>query len=163
MILDPSRIPEEGVALEGEVDPAALELRPEDLAEAQGPIRCEFWAWKQGEEVFVRGAVRVPVRFQCARCGAFFSTTVEDSAFLCSYLTHEGQTGLDVSGEVREAILLALPRHPWCGPDCRGVCPRCGRNLNEGPCACPPEEASTPWGALDSLPPPGGGGDRSGG
>lgn len=162
MIIDPTLVPEDGVALEGEVAPEALELRPEDLAEARGPIHCDLWAWKQREEIFVRGSVRVPVRFQCARCGAFFSTTVEDSAFLCSYLTHEGQTELDVSGDVREAILLALPRHPRCGPDCRGVCSQCGRNLNEGLCTCPPPAAAAPWSVLDGLNPPDGG-DRSGG
>ena len=44
---------------------------------------------------------------------------------------------IDLSEVLRQNILLALPAHPLCRPDCRGLCPHCGQNLNEGPCDCP--------------------------
>ena len=37
---------------------------------------------------------------------------------------------------VTEAVLLAVPAVPLCCPDCRGLCPTCGRKLNERPCGC---------------------------
>jgi len=43
---------------------------------------------------------------------------------------------IDLSEPVRENILLALPMKPLCREDCKGLCPRCGSDLNEGPCVC---------------------------
>ena len=44
--------------------------------------------------------------------------------------------------------MLALPTRPLCGEECRGLCPRCGANLNAGPCGCP---ASVTGGRLAVL------------
>ena len=43
---------------------------------------------------------------------------------------------LDVSDEAREALALSVPFRALCREDCKGLCPRCGKNLNEGPCGC---------------------------
>ena len=44
---------------------------------------------------------------------------------------------LDLRPLVRDALLLDLPLAPLCQEDCRGLCPTCGADLNEGPCGCP--------------------------
>ncbi len=36
----------------------------------------------------------------------------------------------------REQVLLALPMYPRCTPECQGLCPSCGANLNQGNCGC---------------------------
>ncbi len=43
---------------------------------------------------------------------------------------------LDLDSLLREDILLELPTKFLCREDCRGICPVCGKNLNEGPCGC---------------------------
>jgi uncharacterized protein len=43
---------------------------------------------------------------------------------------------LDLEESVRQYGLLGLPLKPLCDPDCLGLCPTCGRNLNQGPCDC---------------------------
>ena len=43
---------------------------------------------------------------------------------------------LDMSEAVRQYALLALPMKPLCSADCAGLCPTCGKNLNQGPCDC---------------------------
>ena len=48
---------------------------------------------------------------------------------------HDGRK-LELSDQVREALLLELPIAPHCREDCEGLCPRCGADLNDGPCAC---------------------------
>jgi len=48
-----------------------------------------------------------------------------------------GDESLDVSTEVRDALVLAIPMKLLCRDDCRGLCPRCGANLNLEPCRCP--------------------------
>ena len=53
-----------------------------------------------------------------------------------AYLDSEGL--LDLDSLVREQIYLALPMKPLCSPDCRGLCPSCGSNLNIEVCHCVP-------------------------
>ena len=43
---------------------------------------------------------------------------------------------LDLTPVVREDFLLSVPMHALCRPDCKGLCPQCGANWNEGPCDC---------------------------
>ena len=43
---------------------------------------------------------------------------------------------LDLLPMVRDAVHLAVPIAPRCRPDCRGLCPGCGANLNQGQCDC---------------------------
>ena len=43
---------------------------------------------------------------------------------------------LDVSELAREDIILSLPIRFLCSEDCKGLCPVCGKNLNEGSCSC---------------------------
>ncbi|HKX16863.1 MAG TPA: DUF177 domain-containing protein [bacterium] len=47
----------------------------------------------------------------------------------------QGDT-IDVTDVVRQHVLLALPLAPRCRDDCPGLCPRCGADLNNGPCGC---------------------------
>ncbi|MBE3518998.1 MAG: DUF177 domain-containing protein [Firmicutes bacterium] len=44
----------------------------------------------------------------------------------------------DISGAIVAEVTLSLPMKPLCRPDCRGICPVCGKNLNEGDCSCTP-------------------------
>jgi uncharacterized protein len=46
---------------------------------------------------------------------------------------------IDVGIGIREAIILSVPIAPLCVEDCRGLCPVCGKNINEQPCKCKTE------------------------
>jgi uncharacterized protein len=43
---------------------------------------------------------------------------------------------LELASMLREHVILSAPMQPLCGDDCLGLCARCGKNLNEGPCQC---------------------------
>ena len=58
---------------------------------------------------------------------------------------------LDVAGWARDAVAEALPARILCREDCAGICPRCGANLNDGPCGCGPPEPDPRWGPLADL------------
>jgi uncharacterized protein len=58
---------------------------------------------------------------------------------------------LDVSGWARDAVALALPEKILCRPDCAGLCPECGKNLNEEPHEHEEETADPRWDALEAL------------
>jgi uncharacterized protein len=60
------------------------------------------------------------------------------------------ESGLSLEDVVREQVLLSLPSRTLCKEDCKGLCPRCGQNLNLATCNCNP--TSDPrWNALAGL------------
>ena len=108
---------------------------------------------RTGELVAVRGRVRSAAHLECVRCMRLFDLAVaadlmvvadraggrgrleEDLEADGHMKFHDGRQ-LDLHEEAREALLLELPMTPHCQEDCRGLCPRCGADLNEGPCGC---------------------------
>lgn len=52
---------------------------------------------------------------------------------------------------IREHIVLALPTQFLCSPACKGLCPRCGFNLNIGPCSCPTAPVDPRFAVLKDL------------
>ncbi len=45
---------------------------------------------------------------------------------------------IDISDQVWESVILSLPLQVLCSQECRGICPQCGKPLNEGDCGCSP-------------------------
>ncbi len=58
---------------------------------------------------------------------------------------------LDLSEAVRQYREVSLEIQPLCRPDCRGLCPTCGKDLNLGDCDCEPVETESPWSKLAGL------------
>lgn len=58
---------------------------------------------------------------------------------------------LDLDELVREDILLDMPTKFLCAPDCKGLCPKCGKNLNQGPCGCGDREIDPRLAVLKEL------------
>ena len=152
--IETSQLARAPMHVEGEVDgPAVFELDGDPVARPAGPIRYDLTAeLVGGGEVVVSGSAEAPFELLCGRCARFFSTIVKKSAFLRAYEWNDHPETLDATADVREDLLLEIPGYPLCRPDCKGLCPQCGRDLNEGDCGCaPPEEAADvgPWAALD--------------
>lgn len=62
-----------------------------------------------------------------------------------------GAQRIELDAQVRDRLFLETERFPICREDCRGICPRCGQNLNEGPCECALETVDSRWKALEGL------------
>lgn len=58
---------------------------------------------------------------------------------------------LDLASICWEEFVLALPVNPLCGPDCKGLCPQCGANLNVAPCSCSRDEGDPRLAVLRGL------------
>jgi uncharacterized protein len=58
---------------------------------------------------------------------------------------------IDLTEPARQFALMAIPMKPLCRQECAGLCPRCGRNLNQGSCTCPTEEMDPRWSELTKL------------
>lgn len=109
-----------------------------------------------------------PVTVQCGRCLESFETPVSVEFDEEYVFDHDPITGrrvevaaddfridahqhLDLSEAVRQYEESALPTRPLCRSDCRGLCPRCGSNLNTGPCGCAAADSDDRWSALARL------------
>lgn len=58
---------------------------------------------------------------------------------------------LDLKDVAREQVLLNLPEQAVCREGCRGLCPACGKDLNEGLCSCGEQDIDPRWSALKEL------------
>jgi len=149
MIVNVARIPFEGKRFEGEEPSAILEIDDKDI-HPDGPIRYDLQVQVVSDELIASGKLRMPVSFRCSRCGEPFSLSVADPAFSCAREIHDPNESIDLTGDIRETILLAFPSYPLCKDDCKGLCTQCGTNLNRKKCNCKPA-AHFRWSVLDSL------------
>jgi len=141
----------------------AAEGRAEVLHEHRGPKEIVADIRLKGS---FRGAFQVP----CARCvepvqhlltGDFdllFRPPGVDSLGAERAITtpeteigYYENGGLALEDVLREQVLLSLPARTLCQPDCKGLCPRCGQNRNEGICSCEEGPKGPRWEALASL------------
>jgi uncharacterized protein len=59
--------------------------------------------------------------------------------------------GMELEDSLREQVLLAVPVKVICRPDCKGLCPHCGKNLNQESCGCSTKAEDPRWNALREL------------
>ena len=150
MIIEISKLNEDGEWLEGDEQVSILGLEPDAHVRMETPLHYRFWVQSVSGKLIVKGSWELALALECGRCTDFYSTTLGDSSFLRDYEISGGLETVDVTPDLREDILLALPAYPVCREDCRGLCPTCGRNLNDGSCSCQPP-GSLRWGSLDGL------------
>ncbi|MBN2009573.1 DUF177 domain-containing protein [candidate division KSB1 bacterium] len=58
---------------------------------------------------------------------------------------------IDITADIREALLLMIPMKTLCSEECRGLCPQCGTNLNKEGCNCSNDQIDPRWEALSKL------------
>lgn len=152
LTVDISRLNPAGDVIRGEVPVAALGLEDERMTRFKDPVKLDLSTQQPPGELVVHGVIEVLCEQECSRCAEFYSTTVRVSSFLRAYEIPDGTDTVDLTADIREDVLLALPPFPLCSDDCKGLCPQCGKNRNEGPCACkPPPKTDNPWAALNDL------------
>lgn len=153
MLLDVSRLREPVERVE-RVIPASVFDAPGDFA-VRGDVVLAAEVRKDRDRYRLVGIVRATLELDCSRCLEGYPVPV-DTAFDLRYLPQAANTGdeeqeiseddlstafyrgevIDLGQLVREQFYLALPMKPLCRPDCRGLCPQCGTNLNRDRCGC---------------------------
>jgi uncharacterized protein len=131
----------------------------------RGPLNVQLEAQQSGHDVLVRGTIEGEAELPCRRCLVTVNAPIEEQVAL---LYREGVTEaeaedaeiyalpsraneLDLSGAVREHLMLAVPEFAICRDACKGLCPSCGANLNETTCSCEPYPVDDRWAALLQL------------
>jgi len=139
-------------------------------AKFASPIHAVIDLWIDDGVIRSQGSFEGDVTLECFRClrpvdykfakqfeaGFLTSDSEEESVEselsstdmdLSVLLTEE----LDLEEVVREQLLLALPDSVLCQDSCKGICPRCGKDLNESACECDSNEIDPRWKGLESL------------
>ncbi len=160
-----------------EFSPEAIGLGGE--AQQKGPLRASGRAEVVEEhhgkheiikDIRLRGKLAGQLELQCARCLESVREDIErefellyrplgadagrdelsvtDAEAEIGYYQGEGLMLEDV---LREQVLLALPLKVTCREDCKGLCPQCGKNLNQEQCSCSIEVEDPRWAALKEV------------
>lgn len=143
-----------------EIKEEGLDLEFEEEIETEGlkllsPVRVKLRIDKVGSEILAKGRALAGLELQCGRCLRSFSRDMdvdidvvyhpveelrdeekyevrEDELDMGFYVGDE----LDVGELVTEQVLLNVPMKPLCSGSCRGICPKCGADLNIKACGC---------------------------
>lgn len=112
---------------------------------AQGTVR------NTAGVLMMEGQVRTTIHGICDRCAGSFDREVTfpiDVVLVTELANEENEDewvfplegdGADLDDIVRTVFVLNLDSKLLCKEDCKGLCPRCGKNLNDGPCNCQKE------------------------
>lgn len=122
-----------------------------------GPVQVWMNLSRSGRVILVKSRIEARVKCVCARCLDPFTLTINSEIqaslkpkpdpHLASSEEielsredlqtdfYEGEE-VDLSPLVQDQVLLTLPPKVVCREDCRGLCQRCGKNLNRGTCQC---------------------------
>ena len=108
----------------------------ENLEDFEGAIKIVGEVEDVGRGFVVRGRIECKKNFICDRCLAQASENQVhefDEEFDKSEAIDEL---IDVTELLRDVLLAGQPMKNLCKADCKGLCPECGANLNEGECSC---------------------------
>ena len=114
--------------------------------------------------IVIQGTLRTQIATECVRCLAPFSLpcAIElsdlfvfpappgSSPISNPYIVDDGGF-VDLQPIIREEGILAVPIQTLCSPECKGLCPQCGQNLNEGMCECAEEPIDPRLASLRAL------------
>jgi len=145
-------IPEEGLIVELE-EKISLEG-----FSVSSPVKAQLAVSKTANEVMVTGSLSVELAMECSRClkdvqqaqdlpvnvvyhpaeeiGSEKHGLRDDEMDMGFYTGEE----LDLQELITEQILLSVQMKPLCNEDCKGICPKCGIDLNTGTCTCVQKE-----------------------
>lgn len=126
-------------------------------------IDAEFT--KTRNQLILNAEINLNAKFECDRCSADYNSVIksqyqmvyifgnapedfEDSNII--YLNPEADR-IDLSQEIKDYSVLAIPMKKLCKEDCKGLCRSCGKDLNEGDCGCADKEIDARWLPLQDL------------
>jgi uncharacterized protein len=166
--IDISSIPDGESAFDLSEDPSDLGMELEG-GSFESRVEVNLDVNRNGDEVFLKGKARVRAILECGRCLKEYSHDLETPLQLwCRLSCSEteggtlperenvielaaGQKYIELTDHVRSELLVVVPLKPLCREDCKGLCPKCGADLNIRKCSCQNEEHDSRWDALKKL------------
>lgn len=136
------------VELQMELD---KEIMTDHGIESAKPVRLEGQVYKVEDDILVDVTYEVELKLSCDRCLKDVTMKIEgritrdileeqhqdpDHEAMQILIDHE----LDLQYVLKEDLLLNMPMQVLCDPECQGLCPVCGADLNTDPCDCDNEK-----------------------
>jgi uncharacterized protein len=160
-----SEIPEEGLELE-----LTEKISSDESITIVSPVKASLRIDKKGSEVIITGAVKGTVELQCSRCLKIFGMNIDSRIDVVYHPASEINkeehyelkgdelnTGfykndiLDTEDLLKEQLVLNMPMKPLCSEGCKGLCPKCGVDLNTMQCSCAASEIDSRLAVLKQL------------
>ncbi|MGO9612171.1 MAG: YceD family protein [Dissulfurispiraceae bacterium] len=159
-----SDIPEEGVKVE------IQEHSPIASVKMLSPLHAVMSVDKQNTQVLIKGVVTGDVELECSRCLKEFGMNIKSEMDVVYHPIEE--IGKDDHHELKDAeldagfyrndvidtddlfveqLLLGIPMKPLCSSQCKGLCPKCGIDLNVRQCGCELKEIHPQFEMLKEL------------
>ncbi|KPK98644.1 MAG: hypothetical protein AMJ95_03230 [Omnitrophica WOR_2 bacterium SM23_72] len=134
MKIDVRQVPQEGLVLTEAFEARTLDLETETIR-FSGPLTTTAAVSKVAQALSVHLALSATLRCVCSRCLNEFETKL-DKKFDLHYPVKDSEPVIDLNPDIREEIIIEYPIKSLCRDECQGLCPKCGKNLNEGKCGC---------------------------
>jgi len=151
MILIKTKTKESEFTVNGEESNKIFDIKKERGAVFNKSIKYELKVQKTVKDIIIKGSASTTITYTCSRCLKDFNVFVELKDLLFSYVIEEVGDFVDMTPVIREEFLLQIPIRPLCSPDCKGLCPNCGKDLNEGSCSCKTKNKISPFDILDNF------------
>ena len=150
MIIELAKLSRDGQEFVGQEPGEIVDLAEENGVCIKSPVSYKLRAQVVSNELVTSGELKVSVAFQCSRCSTYFDILLQKLPFERIYDVDPNTEVVDLTPDIREAIILAFPTYPVCSPECKGLCSQCGTDLNKATCECKPPSDGR-WGALENL------------
>jgi uncharacterized protein len=134
MKINVNKIPLEGLTLEEGVAPSKLDLDTE-IVKFRDPIKITAQVLRITNALTVDLILNYSLYMSCSRCLNEFKAEFKKNLQL-NYSVSNLEPVIDLNPDIRYEIILGYPMRALCRLDCKGLCLRCGKNLNEGECNC---------------------------
>jgi uncharacterized protein len=128
------KIPQGGLELSESLTPSDLDIDSKEII-FKKPIEIKAFIEKGFNAVTVNAGLNSVAEVFCSRCLTPFETKI-DKKYRFVYEVGQDDANVDISQDLREELILDFPVKPLCKPDCKGLCHKCGKNLNLEKCNC---------------------------
>ena len=120
---------------------------------------------KFDDQIILEASTTICANFICDRCGTAFKQSVKskykmiyllrsiegaEEEINITYLSPDTHM-IDISKDVRDYMILSTPMKRLCKEDCKGLCAKCGADLNEKQCDCNDDGIDDRWKVLSEL------------
>ena len=134
MKIDINQILTGGSLFEEDISARSLDLETENIR-FKGPIHIRVEVSRITNAVTADINIKAVMLLECCRCLKELEVGLDKKARF-NYVVEKTVRSLDLGPDIREEIVLGYPLKPLCSELCKGLCPKCGKNLNEGGCSC---------------------------
>ena len=125
----------EGIVIDQQIATEVMELTDKDPVQVVAPLKVQAKVERIGDTVLAHTDVQTRYHALCYRCLEDIEHEWSEN-FILDFLIASHPEFIDLEEDIRQEMILSIPERMLCVPDCKGICPGCGANLNKEKCRC---------------------------